>query len=53
MTVNTVPVDLSMRHESEWRAIRTVAARGGDIMTAGSRQNPMVSSKASQERVSS
>lgn len=24
MTVNTVPVDLSMKHESEWRAIRAI-----------------------------
>ncbi|MBO9125675.1 MULTISPECIES: hypothetical protein [unclassified Rhizobium] len=28
MTVNTVPVDLTMKHESEWRAIAVPAAAG-------------------------
>jgi hypothetical protein len=53
MTVNTVPVDLTMKHESEWRAIRVIAVRGAEGATLGARQNPIVSSKASQERVSS
>ena len=53
MTVNTVPADLTMKHESEWQAIRATALRGSEGPTIGSRQNPIVSSKASQERVSS